>query len=102
MHKDPKEYFIDKLEENIREVEEQLDELETKVEDAGWEPELDYDRQIEALRLRLEDLKKEAERFEAASGSTWGEFKGCCENTLSEIAKDAQELSDRMDAILPE
>jgi chromosome segregation ATPase len=102
MHKDPKEYFMDKLEENIREVEEQLDELETKMEDAGWEPELDYDRQIEALRLRLEDLKKEAERFEAASDSTWSEFKRSCENTLTEIAKDGQELSDRMDAILLE
>lgn len=64
MHKDPKEYFMDKLEENIREVEEQLDELENKVEDAGWEPELDYDRQIEGIRLRLEELKKEVDRFE--------------------------------------
>jgi chromosome segregation ATPase len=102
MHKDPKEYFMDKLEENIREVEQQLDELETKVEDAGWEPEMDYDRQIENIRLRLEELEKEAERFEAASGSTWSEFKRNCENTLSEITEDVQELTGQMDKILVE
>jgi chromosome segregation ATPase len=102
MHKDPKEYFMDKLQENIREVEEQLDELETKVEDAGWEPEMDYDRLIESIRLRLEELKKEAERFEAARGSTWSEFKKSCENTLSEITKEAQVLTAQMDKILLE
>ncbi len=102
MHKDPKEYFMDKLEENIREVEQQLDELETKVEDAGWEPEIDYDNQIENIRLRFEEFKREAERYEAASCSTWSEFKRKCENTLSQITKDTQELTAQMDEILLE
>lgn len=102
MHKDPKEYFMDKLEEEIREVEEQLDELETRLEDAGWEPELDYEKQIDNIRLRLEDLKKEADRFESTGGTTWGMFQRSSQNTLSEISRDTQELISRMDSILVE
>lgn len=102
MHKDPIEYFMDKLEEEISELEEQLEEFETKLEDAGWEPELDYEKQIDNIRLRLKDLKKEADRFEYARGATWSTFRRNCENTLSEISDDVQELTARMDQILPE
>ncbi len=102
MHKDPKEYFMDKLEEDIREIEEQLDVLETKLEDAGWEPEMDFRNQIDSLRLRLENLMKEVDRFEVSSESKWSVFKKSCENTLSKISKDTQEITSRMNNFLLE
>lgn len=102
MHKDPREYFIDKLEEDTNEIEEQLDELETKLEDVGWEPELDYENQIENLRIRIKEFKEEVERFEVTGESTWRKFKKFYGKTLSEISKDAQEFTNRLSDILPE
>jgi DNA repair exonuclease SbcCD ATPase subunit len=102
MHKDPREYFIEKLEEDTKEIEEQLDELETKLEDAGWEPELDYENQIENLRIRLKKFKEEVDRFEASGESTWGVFKKYYGKTLSRISKDAQDLTNQLSDILPE
>jgi len=102
MHKDPKEYFVDKIEEDIREIEEQMDELKTRLEDSGWEPSMDYETQIENVRLRLKELKKEIDRFEVSGGSTWNAFKRNCEDTLSAISRDAQEVAARMDKILLE
>lgn len=102
MHKEPKEYFMDKLEEDIREVEEQMNELETKLEDSGWEPDMDLKKQIENIRLRLNDLEREVDRFESSGDTTWDTFKVSCEETLSEISRDAQELSVRLDKVLLE
>lgn len=102
MHKDPREYFIDKLEEDTNEIEEQLDELETKLEDAGWEPELDYENQIENLRIRIKQFKEEVNRFEVTGESTWREFKKNYGKTLSEISTDAQVLTFQFSEILPE
>ena len=102
MSKDSKEYFIEQLEEDVNEIEEQLDELETKLEDAGWEPELDYENQIENLRVRIKQFKEEVNRFEVAGESTWGEFKDNYGKTLSAISKDAQDLTFRLSEILPE
>jgi uncharacterized protein YaaN involved in tellurite resistance len=102
MHKEPKEYFMNKLDESIREVEEQLEELETRMEDAGWEPELDYERQIEGLRFRLEEFKKAVDRFELKDDTTLSKFRKSCEDTLSEIFKETQELTARVDQILLE
>jgi DNA repair exonuclease SbcCD ATPase subunit len=102
MHKDPREYFMDKLEEDTKEIEEQLDELETKLEDAGWEPELDYENQIENLRVRLKEFKEEVDRFEVSGESTWGAFKKFKGKTLSEISKDAQDLINQLSDIFLE
>jgi len=102
MHKDPREFFIDRVEEDTNEIEEQLDELETKLDDAGWEPELDYENQIENLRVRIKEFKEEVERFEVSGESTWGKFKKYYGKTLSGISKDAQELANRLSDILPE
>lgn len=102
MHKDPREYFIENVEEDTNEIEEQLDELKTKLEDAGWEPELDYENQIENLRIRIKEFKEEVERFEVTGGSTWGTFKKHYGKTLSGISKDAQELANQLSDILPE
>lgn len=102
MHKDPREYFVEKLEEDVREIEELLDELETKLEDAGWEPELDYENQIENLRIRIKEFREEADRFEVTGESTWGAFKKYYGKTLSEISKDVQEFTNLLGDILPE
>lgn len=102
MHKDPREYFVDKIEEDIREIEEQMDELEDKLEDSGWEPTIDYETQIENIRLRLKELKKEIDRFEVSGTSTWSAFKRNCEDTLSSVAEDAQEITSRMEKMLLE
>lgn len=102
MHKDPKEYFVDKIEEDIREIEEELDELEQKLEDSGWEPKMDYEAELDNIRLRLKELKMEMDRFEVTSGTTWSEFKKSCEENLSQLSRDTQDFSDRLDEILVE
>lgn len=102
MHKEPREYFIDKLEEDTKEIEEQLDELEARLEDAGWEPELDYEKQIENIRFRIKEFKKELDRFEVNGKSTWGAFKKYYGNTLSGISKDIQEFTAQLNNILIE
>ena len=93
---------MDNIEEDIREIEEQMDELETKLEDSGWEPALDYETQIENVRLRLKELKKEIDRFEVPGGSTWDAFKKNCEDTLSSVSRDALEVTSRLDKMLLE
>jgi ElaB/YqjD/DUF883 family membrane-anchored ribosome-binding protein len=102
MPKEPKEYFVDKVEDIISEIEEQLDELETKLEDSGWEPEMDLENQIDSFRVRLEEVRKEVESYEVTSGSAWRIFKRSSQNMLSEISREVQELAARMDQVLLE
>ena len=102
MHKEPKEYFLDKLEEQIFEMEAQLDDLEIRMEDAGWDPDIDNRIQIDGLRLRLRSLVEDVDGYEAASDTTWDKFKENCGRTLDEAAKEAKKIIDDMDKVLLE
>lgn len=102
MHKNPKEYFMYKFEEDIREVEKQLNKQETKLEYAGWEPGIDLKKQIDKIRLRLDEVRKEADRFEEINGYPWSVFRRNHENTFSEISRDVQNVTARIDKILLE
>jgi len=67
MHKEPKEYFLGNVDDQIFELEAELDDLETRMEDEGWEPDIDYRKQIDSLRLRLKSLKENVDDYEMSS-----------------------------------
>lgn len=102
MHKEPKEYFLGNVDDQIFELEAELDDIETRIEDEGWEPDIDYRRQIDSLRLRLKRLKENIDDYEVVGDATWNDFKEHFKRTLDEVEKETERIIKSMDKILLE
>jgi hypothetical protein len=102
MAREPREYFEDKFDAQLKTFEAELGDLEFKVGDTGWEPETDYLREIEELKLRLEAIRKKFHELKAASDASWRVEKEDIERALDDFGNTLKDAVSRWDAILPD
>jgi hypothetical protein len=102
MAKEAREYFEDKFEAQLKIFMEELEELGFKVENMGWESELENQREIIELRLRLEALMKKFQELKAASNPSWRPLKEDMENALREFSDSLRNVASRWEGALPE
>ncbi len=102
MSKEPREYFEDKFEAQLRAFKEELEEWQFKLENMGWESETDNLREVMELGLKLETATRKFQELRTASDSSWPLQKEAIENTLDEFGCSLKEAVSRWEAVLPE
>lgn len=102
MTKEPREYFEDKFDAQLKVFMDDLGELEFKVESMGWESEMENKREIIELRLKLEALAKEFQGLRTADDLSWRLGKEDMENALDEFGRSLKDVVSRWEEVLPE
>jgi len=99
--KEPREYFEDKFDAQLQAFEEDLGELEFRVENMGWESGMENRREIMELRLRLDSLRKKVQELKAANDCSWQLRKEDMEMALAEFDSSLKSLILRWEEVLP-
>jgi archaellum component FlaC len=71
MAQTPREYFESKFEDQLNEYAAEIETLRDEMEDAEWEPKLDYEKRIEELLVHWQEVKNEFEELKVAGKSAW-------------------------------
>ncbi len=82
-----KEKFTKKMGKRIDNIEENIDDLKDDAKEASGKTRDDLMRKIGALETRRDDMKKQLDRIEDASGAAWKRMKGGLENAWMEMKK---------------
>jgi hypothetical protein len=87
MSKEPREYFEEKCAARINEIKAELDELEYSAENVPWDPGADESREIENLRIQLQDVEKKLHELRASGDSSWPLIRAEMETALSVLGR---------------
>lgn len=87
MSEEPREYFEEKCAARISEIKAELDELEYAVENVPWDPGADETREVENLRLELQDIEKKLHELQAAGDTSWPLIRAEVETALSALGR---------------
>ena len=82
--------------EKMLELEEELNTLEFKVDESDWEPDPDYRRQIDEMRLSLEEAEKSIKDIAASSDAAWKVRFEEMENHLKSLGDRLKEFRTRV------
>jgi len=102
MTKEPRDFYEDKVDAQIKAFLDDLGELEFKVESMGWESEMENKREIMELRLKLEGLARKFQELRATDDHSWRLKKEDMERALGEFGGSLKEVVSRWEEILPE
>jgi hypothetical protein len=92
MSKTARDFFEGKVEADLGEIQEYLDELELKIENAVDLPDVESRRILAEQRLRLEDGRKKLHELQASSDAAWPGLRAELETfmqSLGDSIKDA-------------
>lgn len=101
-HQEPKEYFVRRLSEQVGEMEEEIGDLEVRLEDSDWDPKIDYEKQIDELKIALRDARGRLSELESSGRKGWSTMYQQTEASLGELMTRIQTLRQVMDRILLE
>ncbi len=85
IERETREELIARMEEELKELEEELAVQETRLEDADWEPKTDYEKPIDEIRLGIRDLRERFGEIESAGPSRWEEVYDEAQETLARL-----------------
>jgi flagellin-like hook-associated protein FlgL len=96
-----KAVFVDEMKKDLAEIQEELDRLSAKVDRSSGTAEADAKIQLEAVREKWTQAKKQLDLAESSTESTWDEVKGGFKKAHSELKesfeKTRQWLSDKIE-----
>ncbi len=96
MNKNKEELFLRKLQSQIKEWEEQLNEIEIKLDDADWESKIDYKKQISDMRIFLDEERKKMHKLGAAGGKERVKMLDEIEKDITRIGGSLQKAEKRL------
>ena len=102
MESEPREYYEKKIQEMIREMEEEINNLEYKIEEADSDSDIGYKRPVVELRFSLEEAKKTAKEAAAASDASWKEQFRANEDDLKALGDRLRRLQAGLRGFLME
>ncbi len=99
---EPREEIVARMEEELREIEEELAVQETRLEDADWDPKTDYEKPIDEIRLEIRDLRERFGEIESAGPSRWQEIYDETQEALARIGDRLRTLVADIDNLILE
>ncbi len=99
---EPKEYFVNRLSEQVGEMEEEISDLEVRLEDSDWDPKIDYEKQIDEMKIALREARERLSELESAGRKGWPTMYKEAEASLGDLMTRIQTLREVMDRILLE
>jgi len=93
--------FVDNMKKELNEIQEELDRLSAKVDRSSGAVKADAETQLEAVREKWAQAKKQLDRAGSATESTWDDVKGGFEKIYGELEdsfeKTRQWISDKIE-----
>ena len=80
-----KELYQEKMEAQLREWRAKIDELKAKAQHASADAKLQYEKQIAALRPKLEAAQQQLQALKTSSENAWDDIKTGVEGAWSEL-----------------
>lgn len=102
MDGEPREYSVIRYKEQVKELEEEMNDLEYKLEDEEWEPKIDLKRQIDSLRIHLEEAKGKIDQLESSTKASWPQIKNEIDQDLKGIGTFLKRTASTLEKILLE
>src|SRR5512135_413083 len=100
--KEPKEYFINRLREQADEMEEEANGLELRLDESDWDPKLDYEKQIDEMKISIRDARERLSELESSGSKGWSAMYKEIEASLGNVLTRIQTFRDIMDRYLIE
>jgi hypothetical protein len=101
MNGEPREYFENHLYGQLNELAGEIEELEARLDEGGWDAQSDHDLLISDLRVRLRETSDLVEALETGSDAAWFERLREAEESLRRITAVVKTLSGTLDEFLP-
>lgn len=93
--------FVDKMKEELIKIQEELDRLSAKVDRSSGAAKAEAKTQLEAVREKWAQAKKQLDRAGSATESTWDDVKGGFEKSYGDLKdsfeKTRQWLSEKIE-----
>ena len=102
MSREPREYYSEKLQGDLGEIAERLDELEYSMESEGWEPESDYEELLSGVRLELRQAADLVEGLESASDEQWPDLLEEATEAVAGVGRSYERVARLVGSLLPE
>jgi hypothetical protein len=96
MSKEPREYFEDRCEAQIREYRAELDELRFGVDEEPWESGSDEAREVQALEALLNEAEETFREMKIASLPAWPAIQHDLEERFEEIRTGIEAIQGRL------
>jgi len=100
--KEPKEYFINRLREQADEMEEEANDLEVRLDESDWDPKLDYEKQIDEMKIALRAARERLSELESSGRKGWPAMYKEIESDLGDLLSRIQQFREVMDRYLIE
>ncbi len=100
MNKNNEEFYLRQLKDQIREWEEQLNQVETELDDTDWESKIDYKKRISDMRILLDEERKKVLKMGAAGGAERDSLIEEINTDITRIGGSLQRVEDRLNNIM--
>jgi hypothetical protein len=102
MDNEPRHYIENRFREAIKEIEAEVDVLDEELDDAQWEPESDYHRRIDDLRIALQRAGEQIAALEGAPDAAWASRKSVMETTLKNLGNTLKDVKTGLGMVILE
>jgi len=102
MSREPREYYSEKLQGDLGEIAERLDELEYSMESEGWEPESDYEELLSGVRVELRQAAELVEGLVAAGDEQWPDLLEEATEAVAAVGRSYDRVAKLVGRMLPE
>lgn len=91
-----KQSYEKKLEANLEEWQANIDKLRAQAKQASADAQIEYEKQIEALRKRRDEMEAKLSEIRDAQAAAWTDIKGGVDKAWDEMSKAMQDAWKRM------
>ncbi|MDH4197023.1 MAG: hypothetical protein OEW05_06435 [Candidatus Aminicenantes bacterium] len=96
MSKEPREFFEDKVGAQLLAFQDELEELDYRVENRGWESDIEIQQELMELGVKLKALRKDFQVLKTIPDQSWQLQKEDLENALQELSASIKDMISRL------
>lgn len=96
MSKEVREFFEDKIAAQLLAFREELEELDYRVENRGWESDIEIQQELMEIGVKLKALGKDFQALKTIPDQSWELLKEDLENGLQELSAAIKDVASRL------
>jgi len=100
MVKNNEEYYLRKLKDQVREWEEELNQVELELDDTDWESKIDYKKKISDMRIILDEERRKIQEMAASGDEKRRKLLGEIENDITRIGGSLKKAENKLNNIM--
>lgn len=102
MNREPRIFLENRIEEQLKEMREEVNDLASRLDDTEWEPKSDYNDMISRLKLGLDETDNALKRLSAAENAEWKQLREDMASKIDGLGKQLEETKNALRSVLLE